>query len=86
MGDDVWSELATGKEIGSLRRNLQRAHLDQLITSATRTPGGTPRAAPHAARPRGEGAPHREGRIRRPHLQESLMRIDRALNATSVLQ
>lgn len=36
LTDAVWSELATGRDIGSLRRNLQREHLRRLASALVR--------------------------------------------------
>ncbi|KQV91446.1 metallopeptidase [Massilia sp. Root351] len=36
----VWSELKTGKDIGSMRRNLQREHLKRVATSLLRSAPG----------------------------------------------
>jgi hypothetical protein len=38
----VWSELKSGKDIGAMRRNLQREHLKRLVASLLRVSAGTP--------------------------------------------
>ncbi len=38
LADSVWSELATGAEIDSLRRNLQREHLRRVAAALVRAP------------------------------------------------
>jgi hypothetical protein len=90
---EIWSELSTGAEIGPLRRNLQRAHLDQLIAVATKPAEGTPRDAVALAWEQlrslsaqiTRALPRAKGEYARPHLEESRMRVERALNASSVI-
>gem|GEM_PF-3577795 len=91
-GGAVWSELATGKPIPTLRRNLQRAHIDTLIGMAT---GGA--AAPNDAKMLAwDHLRQLQGKIKaakrggqdeytRLHLDESAMKIARALNAVQTL-
>lgn len=91
VGDTVWSELDGHKNIPALRRQLQRTHLDQLIGMVL-TPNGS---APEDARALGWDqlrqlktkmtiARRHSGldEYTRVHLDESMMRIQRALNAT----
>lgn len=90
VGTAVWSELSNGQEIGPLRRNLQRAHLDHLISTATAPAAGTPRDATALAWEQlrslharlTQALPKAKGDYARPHLAESKMRIERALKAT----
>lgn len=91
-GAAVWGELATGKNISALRRNLQRTHVDTLIgmaTSGSSAPNDAKmlawdqlrqlqtkiKAAKHSAK----------DDYTRIHLDESAMRIARALNAVQTL-
>lgn len=46
----IWSELGSGAEIGSMRRGLQRAHLNRLIQVAVSPERGTPEDAITCAR------------------------------------
>ncbi|MGV3719626.1 MAG: hypothetical protein ACO1SX_01855, partial [Actinomycetota bacterium] len=89
----VWSELGAKKDIPALRRQLQRVHLDLLIDMAVNPGNGTPEDARAlgwdqlrqlkskmmTARQRNTDA------YTRVHLDESLMRIHRALNATQTV-
>ncbi|MCI0403086.1 MAG: zinc-dependent metalloprotease [Acidobacteria bacterium] len=87
----VWSELDAGGNINSFRRNLQRAHLNQLIQLAVATPAGTPEDAVTLAR---ADLVELQGKIdralasgasldytNRAHLEESRARIRQALEA-----
>ena len=94
VGENVWSELGTGRSIAPLRRDLQRAHLDLMIDMVVNTGSGAPsdakmlawnelrklkiKIAASRARVHDEYTPI--------HLAESLMRIDRALEAKQMLQ
>jgi hypothetical protein len=86
----VWSELDSGTAINSFRRNLQRAHLNQLIQLVVATPAGTPEDAVTLARAdlvelggkidRALGAANLDY-TNRAHLEESRARIRQALDA-----
>ncbi len=89
----IWSELSSGREIDSLRRNLQREHLRRLQILLTRGPGanGLPADASsllrwHATALQGQlrGALPR-GNLSvesRAHLQDSLAQLSEALRAS----
>lgn len=95
----VWSELGTGgaaRSVHSFRRNLQRAHLEQLTDLLLDTARGFPTAStPEDARSlarrelrtlssrieRALGADGTDA-MTRAHLEESKARIDRALEAS----
>jgi hypothetical protein len=91
--DTVWSELETGRPVGALRRNLQRANLDLMLTYAIRPPGGLPADARMLAwhtlrtlKTRIAASKSQPGDEYTPvHLAESSMRIDRALNAMETI-
>ncbi len=92
VGQNVWSELESGKTVDPLRRRLQRQHLDLMVGMAV---GGT--AAPDDAKALswdqlrrlkariGMGKSRSGDEMTRVHLDESLMRINRALNATQTV-
>jgi hypothetical protein len=100
VGAAVWSELdkqpgaagAKAAEIGALRRDLQRAHLDALIDSALGRRPTLPRDAVSLSWDQLRGLrtriaaalPAAGGEYTRPHLAECLTRIDRALNAATL--
>ncbi len=91
----VWDELTTRQNVGPLHRSLQRAHLDALIMLLVSPAGGTPEdaktlawselrkikaqitAAQTAAKP--------YDAYTQAHLDESLMRISRALDAKQTI-
>ncbi|MCS6776291.1 MAG: zinc-dependent metalloprotease [Chloroherpetonaceae bacterium] len=89
----IWSELGTGSRIPELRRQLQRAHLDQLISMVVNPSGPAPedarvlawdqlrrlQRAIQAARKRAADE------YTRVHLEESAMRIARALDARQMI-
>lgn len=89
----VWSELNGKKPITDLRRELQRSHLNMLISMALGQSG-----APNDARTLSidqlrslktriaSALPKATGEYTRPHLAECLLRIDRALNAQAVVR
>jgi len=90
LGAAVWSELADGTSVPAMRRDLQRAHLERLIELVTDAPGGTPADARAVARMSLQGladdldsALGRAGldAYTRAHLNESLVRAERALEA-----
>lgn len=89
----VWSELAGGRNIDPLRRQLQRAHLDLLVEMTTSPSTNVPDDARMMA---WDGLRSLRGRLTvasrrhsdeytRVHLQESLMRVNRALEARQVI-
>ena len=88
----LWSELEEGSNITSFRRNLQRAHLNQLIGLAVRPEANTPEDAVTLARAdlvelgagidrllasRGSAL----DTVSRAHLEETRARIRQALEA-----
>lgn len=89
----VWSELASGREIDSLRRNLQREHLRRLQVLLTRGPNasGLPADAVSLLRMQSTTL---QGQLRtalgrgglsvetRAHLQDSLSQLTEALRAS----
>jgi hypothetical protein len=88
--NSIWSELIRGDNIGSIRRNLQRAHLNRIIQLAVSPVLGTPEDATTLARAdlkwiaaRCDRGLNRKGidRITRAHLDESRDRIRAALEA-----
>ncbi|HLV78720.1 MAG TPA: zinc-dependent metalloprotease [Chthonomonadaceae bacterium] len=90
LGGAVWSELESHKNVGTLRRQLQRAYLDTMITQVVSPPAGTPDDARMLAWDALRGlkaqiASARQGGsyddYTRVHLDESLMKINRALDA-----
>lgn len=94
LSDAIWSELGSLPErpraVTSFRRNLQRAHAERLIAFATRPPIGTPEDARSLARlhlkrisGRIEMALRDDGLddLTRAHLDETRVRIERALEA-----
>lgn len=101
--DAIWSELGTGaaatRDVGSFRRNLQRAHVEQLtgkLMGARRGFGAPPEDARSLARWELDRLSTRIGQVlqsaggldveTRAHLAESKARIDRALEASLVLE
>lgn len=90
VGTSVWSELDSRKNIGSLRRQLQRTHLDTLIAMVVGPPAGTPDDARMLAwdqlrqikaRITAASRHTQYDDYTRVHLAESRMRIDQALDA-----
>jgi len=88
--DEVWS--APGSDIGSNRRDLQRAYLDQIIKLVVDAPGGTPADARSVARSQLKELNKKlDSRLTPPtfdfndytsaHLEESKARIEAALKA-----
>jgi hypothetical protein len=79
--------------VGSLRRQLQRAHLDVMIGMVVNPNSGAPDDARMLAwdqlrklKTRITAAKHSgQDEYTRVHLDESLMRINRALNATQTI-
>ncbi|MGE0161035.1 MAG: zinc-dependent metalloprotease [Gemmatimonadales bacterium] len=86
----IWSELRSGDSVPAMRRDLQRAHLDRMIELVTDAPNGTPADARSVARMTLErlrndldaalGSNHTDA-YTRAHLNESRVRVDRALSA-----
>jgi Met-zincin/Domain of unknown function (DUF5117) len=85
----IWSELRTGGDISSMRRNLQRDHVKRIATALLKPSGTTPADAKSLQR---ENARSLAGQIRtamgkpmsaeaRAHLGESLNTLDEALKA-----
>ena len=93
VGGTVWSELASKQTIGSLRRQLQRAHLDVMIGMVVNPNSGAPDDARMLAWDQLRKLKTRVAAAKFPgqdeytrvHLDESLMRINRALNATQTI-
>jgi hypothetical protein len=90
LSDAVWSEVRGGASVPSMRRDLQRAHLDRMIALVTDAPSGTPADARSVARVTLEDlandlAAALRGRsldaYTRAHLNESRVRVERALAA-----
>jgi hypothetical protein len=85
----VWSELPARKNIGTLHRQLQRTYLDTMIRMVISSPGGVPEDAKMLAwndlrqLKAGILAAQKESYddYTRIHLDESLARINRALDA-----
>lgn len=84
----IWAEVSSGRSIGSLRRNLQRAHLDKLVELVVSPLPGTPDDASALARANlktlGEeirGASSAGDAYTGAHLDESLAIIEAALEA-----
>lgn len=101
--DAIWSELGTGaraaRNTDSFRRNLQRAHLEQLtakVMGRRQGFGTPPEDARSLARWELQGLSTRMGQVlqspagldveTRAHLAESKARIDRALEASLVVE
>jgi Met-zincin len=85
----IWSELRTGGDISSMRRNLQREHLKRVSASLIKASGNTPADARSLQR---ENAIALSNQIRsglgkpmskeaRAHLSESLNTLNEALKA-----
>lgn len=89
----IWSELNTGAEIGPVRREVQRAHLDTLtgfLTSApTELPSDARTLALQSVKSLGQriaaAAPTAKGPYGKAHLEDLLSRISRALNAVQTI-
>ncbi|CAN5618978.1 zinc-dependent metalloprotease [soil metagenome] len=90
---NIWKELLTGQEISELRRALQRDELTVLIQLALGRVAGAPADAKTLAFARLQSLktrlkaaiPTAKGEYGQPHLQESLAKIERALNAETVV-
>lgn len=89
VGSNVWSEMEGKRNVSALRRQLQRAHVDMLITMFVSPGGGTPDDARTLAwdelrklkRRIASARSGREDTYTRVHLDESQMKIARALDA-----
>ncbi|HLK57071.1 MAG TPA: zinc-dependent metalloprotease [Chthonomonadaceae bacterium] len=89
----VWSELKGGKSITELHRQLQRADIDVLITMSVSPSGGTPDDARMLAWNELRQLKTQIAAVKdvskdtytHIHLEESLMRINRALNAQQTI-
>ncbi len=91
-GANIWSELEGGRSISALRRRLQRAHLETMIGQAIGTT-----AVPEDARALAwdqlrrirsritSGLTRKPDEMTRVHLEESLTRINRALNTVQTI-
>jgi hypothetical protein len=86
----IWSELRTGASVPAMRRDLQRVHLERMIELVTDAPSGTPADARALARMTLEDLGNdmaaalgsRElDAYTRAHLNESRVRVERALAA-----
>jgi hypothetical protein len=90
LSDAIWSEVRAGTSVPSMRRDLQRAHLDRMIALVTDAPGGMPADARSVARMTLEdlgndlqaalGSRDLDA-YTRAHLNESRVRVERALAA-----
>ncbi len=88
IGSAVWSELDSGKAVNSVRRQLQRSHLETMVSMLVRSGApedarmlawdqlGTLKTKLTAAKTRNLDD------YTRIHVAESLMRVNRALNAS----
>jgi hypothetical protein len=93
VGQQVWSELEGRREIGSLRRQLQREHLDMLIDIFLDPDSSAPNDAKLLAwdelkrlkRSIAAAQGKATDEYTPIHLAESLMRINRALEATQTI-
>jgi uncharacterized protein DUF4953/uncharacterized protein DUF5117 len=94
VGDAIWSELRTGKEVSALRRSLQIDHLNLLIDAAVQRSPELPADAITLSweqlrllKSRLTAAlPRAHGEYGPTHLREALSRIDRAMQARPVAQ
>jgi hypothetical protein len=85
----VWAELATGRDISPLRRNLQREHLRRLATTLIRPVASTPADARSLQRQNARqlakqierALPRQKSKEGRAHLAESLDTLAEALRA-----
>jgi hypothetical protein len=95
LTDSVWSELRAGRDVDSLRRNLQREHLRRLVAALLHaTPSAAADVRPvhrvEALRLRGQldraSKNSRLSAATRAHLNESLMTLREALAAPLMRQ
>ncbi|MBS1718532.1 MAG: zinc-dependent metalloprotease [Armatimonadetes bacterium] len=90
VGGAVWSELSTGHEISQLRRQLQRAHLKELIDMVVDRPAGVPEDAITLAYDQlkwlqeatAKAAKTAPGEYGKAYLNETHQRITQALTAS----
>lgn len=93
LDQTIWSEVDTAKPVGSLRRELQRAYLDNMIPMALGQVRGAPNDAKDLAMARLVSLKHRIAMdmpkatddYTKAHLSQSLARIDRAMAAQTVV-
>jgi len=90
LTDAIWSELRAKESVPAMRRDLQRAHLERMIELVTDAPDGTPADARSVARMTLESLRNALDAAlsttaldayTRAHLNESRVRVDRALSA-----
>ncbi len=94
VGQQVWADIDTGKAVDPLRRRLQRVHLETMINMVTQPAPDIPEDARMLA---WDQLRTLKGRLRvaqkarprdtytRVHVDESLMRIERALDAKQMI-
>jgi len=91
VGGQVWSEYATGRAVQPLRRDLQRSYVDQMIGLGIRSGSNSDSAVMAVAelkrlRTLLDGAKSRYADAgTRNHIDDLLMKINRALNAQETL-
>ncbi|RYG48679.1 DUF5117 domain-containing protein [bacterium] len=91
---NIWSELGNGTEINELRRSLQRDHLNLMVSMALGRVSGAPSDARTLAFARLQSLegrlklaiPAAKGEYGKAHLQESLAKVQRTLNASTIVQ
>ena len=90
LRETIWAELETAANINSFRRNLQRVHLDHVVALVVKPPRDAPADATSLARTdlatlataiRNVLSNTGMDRQTRAHLEESVTRIDAALEA-----
>ena len=89
VGNNVWAELNTGGSVSSLRRDLQRSHLDVLIALALRGNGTgdaqmLARLALQNYQAKLAHPKNNTDELTRLHYADSLQRIKRALEAKQI--
>jgi hypothetical protein len=94
VGRTVWSDIGGGRSVPALRRALQRSHLDLMIEMVITPPANAPDDARLLAWDQLRQLRSRIGSARRSggydtytrlHLDEALMRINRALDARQMI-
>lgn len=93
LDKSVWSEVDGMRPVGDLRRELQRAYLDQMIPMALGQAEGAPNDARDLAMDNLVSLKHRialalpkaKDSYTGPHLRQCLTRINRALSAQSTV-
>ncbi len=90
--DEVWSELKSGTSVSPLRRQLQREHINMLIQSGVPDFGASSEVSAMAWDQLRKLRTTLQAASRRGydeatslHVRESLMRVDRALNAIETI-